>query len=83
MRLSSKVSWALPLTFTAQWAAVFQAVRGLHSHNVCTWLVVAGVLETVNEDDRDAIKKAKVLYTSCMNESKTLYEMSKRCCFSS
>lgn len=33
--------------------------------------VAAGVLETENEPDRDAIKKAKVLYSSCMNESKS------------
>lgn len=32
--------------------------------------VAAGVLETENEEDRDAIRKAKVLYNSCMNESK-------------
>lgn len=31
--------------------------------------VVAGVLEMTSEADRDAIKKAKVLYNSCMNES--------------
>lgn len=35
--------------------------------------VVAGVLETENEPDRDAIRKAKVLYSSCMNESRALY----------
>lgn len=34
---------------------------------VCS--VVAGVLETESEQDRDAIRKAKVLYSSCMNES--------------
>uniref|UniRef100_A0A672FE20 Membrane metallo-endopeptidase-like 1 n=1 Tax=Salarias fasciatus TaxID=181472 RepID=A0A672FE20_SALFA len=34
-------------------------------------IVLKGVLETTNEQDRDAIRKAKVLYSSCMNESKT------------
>uniref|UniRef100_A0AAX7TDC1 Membrane metallo-endopeptidase-like 1 n=1 Tax=Astatotilapia calliptera TaxID=8154 RepID=A0AAX7TDC1_ASTCA len=33
-------------------------------------IVLKGVLETVSEEDRDAIKKAKILYSSCMNESK-------------
>lgn len=37
---------------------------------VCS--VVAGVLETESERDRDAIRKAKVLYSSCMNESEVL-----------
>uniref|UniRef100_A0A672FAX1 Membrane metallo-endopeptidase-like 1 n=1 Tax=Salarias fasciatus TaxID=181472 RepID=A0A672FAX1_SALFA len=32
-------------------------------------IVLKGVLETTNEQDRDAIRKAKVLYSSCMNES--------------
>ncbi|XP_015234612.1 PREDICTED: membrane metallo-endopeptidase-like 1 isoform X2 [Cyprinodon variegatus] len=32
-------------------------------------IVLKGVLETENERDRDAIKKAKTLYSSCMNES--------------
>uniref|UniRef100_A0A3Q2WTR7 Membrane metallo-endopeptidase-like 1 n=1 Tax=Haplochromis burtoni TaxID=8153 RepID=A0A3Q2WTR7_HAPBU len=32
-------------------------------------IVLKGVLETVSEEDRDAIKKAKILYSSCMNES--------------
>uniref|UniRef100_A0A667WSF6 Membrane metalloendopeptidase like 1 n=1 Tax=Myripristis murdjan TaxID=586833 RepID=A0A667WSF6_9TELE len=32
-------------------------------------IVLKGVLETENEQDRDAIKKAKILYSSCMNES--------------
>uniref|UniRef100_A0A7N9B0Z2 Membrane metallo-endopeptidase-like 1 n=1 Tax=Mastacembelus armatus TaxID=205130 RepID=A0A7N9B0Z2_9TELE len=32
-------------------------------------IVLKGVLETENEQDRDAIKKAKTLYSSCMNES--------------
>uniref|UniRef100_A0A8C9XW05 Membrane metalloendopeptidase like 1 n=1 Tax=Sander lucioperca TaxID=283035 RepID=A0A8C9XW05_SANLU len=32
-------------------------------------IVLKGVLETENEQDRNAIKKAKVLYNSCMNES--------------
>ncbi|XP_032368901.1 membrane metallo-endopeptidase-like 1 [Etheostoma spectabile] len=32
-------------------------------------IVLKGVLETQNEQDRNAIKKAKVLYNSCMNES--------------
>ncbi len=35
--------------------------------------VVAGVLETENEKDRDAIRKAKILYSSCMNESKAVF----------
>uniref|UniRef100_A0A667WGJ1 Membrane metalloendopeptidase like 1 n=1 Tax=Myripristis murdjan TaxID=586833 RepID=A0A667WGJ1_9TELE len=35
-------------------------------------IVLKGVLETENEQDRDAIKKAKILYSSCMNESKVL-----------
>lgn len=39
--------------------------------------VVAGVLEMENEQDRDAIRKAKVLYSSCMNESKALLTQSK------
>uniref|UniRef100_A0A3B4GQQ7 Membrane metalloendopeptidase like 1 n=1 Tax=Pundamilia nyererei TaxID=303518 RepID=A0A3B4GQQ7_9CICH len=30
--------------------------------------IVLKVLETVSEEDRDAIKKAKILYSSCMNE---------------
>ena len=34
--------------------------------------VVAGVLETESEEDRDAIRKAKALYSSCMNESEAL-----------
>lgn len=34
--------------------------------------VVAGVLETEREQDRDAIRKAKALYSSCMNESEAL-----------
>uniref|UniRef100_A0A8C2WCD4 Membrane metalloendopeptidase like 1 n=1 Tax=Cyclopterus lumpus TaxID=8103 RepID=A0A8C2WCD4_CYCLU len=32
-------------------------------------IVLKGVLETEKEQDRNAIKKAKVLYNSCMNES--------------
>uniref|UniRef100_A0A8C9Y2F5 Membrane metalloendopeptidase like 1 n=1 Tax=Sander lucioperca TaxID=283035 RepID=A0A8C9Y2F5_SANLU len=36
-------------------------------------IVLKGVLETENEQDRNAIKKAKVLYNSCMNESKALF----------
>lgn len=43
--------------------------------SVCS--VVAGVLELENEQDRDAIRKAKVLYSSCMNESKALITQSK------
>ena len=35
--------------------------------------VVAGVLETENGEDRAAIRKAKILYSSCMNESKALF----------
>lgn len=38
----------------------------------CCYSVVAGVLETQNEQDRDAIRKAKALYSSCMNESEPL-----------
>lgn len=37
---------------------------------VCS--VVTGVLETESEQDREAIRKAKVLYSSCMNESEVL-----------
>lgn len=40
--------------------------------------VVAGVLEMENEQDRNAIKKAKVLYNSCMNESKALFILSEK-----
>lgn len=43
-----------------------------HAGSVC--FVVAGVLETTSEQDRDAIKKAKILYNSCMNESKLLFK---------
>uniref|UniRef100_A0A7N6FBP5 Membrane metallo-endopeptidase-like 1 n=1 Tax=Anabas testudineus TaxID=64144 RepID=A0A7N6FBP5_ANATE len=32
-------------------------------------IVLKGVLEMENEQDRDAIRKAKVLYSSCMNDS--------------
>uniref|UniRef100_A0A1A8I2M3 Membrane metallo-endopeptidase-like 1 n=1 Tax=Nothobranchius kuhntae TaxID=321403 RepID=A0A1A8I2M3_NOTKU len=32
-------------------------------------IVLKGVLETAKDQDRDAIKKAKVLYGSCINES--------------
>ncbi|MEQ2218591.1 hypothetical protein XENOCAPTIV_005447, partial [Xenoophorus captivus] len=32
-------------------------------------IVLKGVLETSSEQDRDAIKKAKILYSSCMNDS--------------
>uniref|UniRef100_A0A8C4DX34 Membrane metallo-endopeptidase-like 1 n=1 Tax=Dicentrarchus labrax TaxID=13489 RepID=A0A8C4DX34_DICLA len=32
-------------------------------------IVLKGVLEMENEQDRDAIRKAKILYNSCMNES--------------
>lgn len=39
--------------------------------------VVAGVLEMENDQDRDAIRKAKVLYSSCMNESKDLFTQFK------
>lgn len=38
---------------------------------------VAGVLEMETEQDRDAIRKAKVLYSSCMNESKALFVQSQ------
>lgn len=43
---------------------------------VCVF-VVAGVLEMETEQDRDAIRKAKVLYSSCMNESKALFVQSQ------
>ena len=33
--------------------------------------LLAGVLEMENKQDRDAIRKAKTLYSSCMNESKS------------
>lgn len=56
----------LDRTFRARWAAALGSVCGLHVY-MC--FVVAGVLETTSEQDRDAIKKAKVLYSSCMNES--------------
>ncbi|XP_077430429.1 membrane metallo-endopeptidase-like 1 [Vanacampus margaritifer] len=32
-------------------------------------IVLKGALETESEEDRDAIKKAKTLYSSCLNES--------------
>uniref|UniRef100_A0AAY4CRU5 Membrane metallo-endopeptidase-like 1 n=1 Tax=Denticeps clupeoides TaxID=299321 RepID=A0AAY4CRU5_9TELE len=32
-------------------------------------IVLKGVLETPNDQDRDAFKKAKILYSSCMNEN--------------
>jgi hypothetical protein len=35
----------------------------------------AGVLETENEEDRVAIRKAKTLYSSCMNESKDRHSL--------
>uniref|UniRef100_A0A7N6F9U8 Membrane metallo-endopeptidase-like 1 n=1 Tax=Anabas testudineus TaxID=64144 RepID=A0A7N6F9U8_ANATE len=35
-------------------------------------IVLKGVLEMENEQDRDAIRKAKVLYSSCMNDSEVL-----------
>lgn len=44
----------------------------IQSGNVCVCFVVAGVLEMENEQDRDAIRKAKVLYSSCMNDSEVL-----------
>lgn len=44
----------------------------LEGHLLSARFVVAGVLETENELDRDAIRKAKVLYSSCMNESRAL-----------
>lgn len=60
------------LIASGQWAAVLRchvwdfALIG----NACVCSAAAGVLETGSEQDRDAIKKAKTLYTSCMNESK-------------
>uniref|UniRef100_A0A8C6PFZ0 Membrane metalloendopeptidase like 1 n=1 Tax=Nothobranchius furzeri TaxID=105023 RepID=A0A8C6PFZ0_NOTFU len=38
-------------------------------------IVLKGVLETAREQDRDAIKKAKVLYGSCINESEPLLKL--------
>uniref|UniRef100_A0A673IUP6 Membrane metallo-endopeptidase-like 1 n=1 Tax=Sinocyclocheilus rhinocerous TaxID=307959 RepID=A0A673IUP6_9TELE len=35
-------------------------------------IVLKGVLEMENKDDREAFKKAKTLYSSCMNESDSL-----------
>lgn len=49
----------------------------LQRGNVCICFVVAGVLEMGNEHDRDAIRKAKVLYSSCMNDSKSLFTQSR------
>lgn len=49
----------------------------LQRGNVCICCVIAGVLETGSEHDRDAIRKAKVLYSSCMNESRFLLTQSK------
>uniref|UniRef100_A0A8C4DTU3 Membrane metallo-endopeptidase-like 1 n=1 Tax=Dicentrarchus labrax TaxID=13489 RepID=A0A8C4DTU3_DICLA len=40
-------------------------------------IVLKGVLEMENEQDRDAIRKAKILYNSCMNESKALFMLSE------
>ncbi len=41
--------------------------------NIVIWLVLihyrTGVLEMENKDDREAFKKSKTLYSSCMNES--------------
>lgn len=44
---------------------------------MCVFFVGAGVLEMETEQDRDAIRKAKVLYSSCMNESKALFVQSQ------
>lgn len=41
---------------------------------VCWCLVSAGVLETESGEDREAVRKAKVLYSSCMNESRKTFE---------
>lgn len=49
--------------------------------SACMCFVVSGVLETDNEEDRNAIKKAKVLYNSCMNESKSLFLLSENAGF--
>uniref|UniRef100_A0A671W5Z9 Membrane metalloendopeptidase like 1 n=1 Tax=Sparus aurata TaxID=8175 RepID=A0A671W5Z9_SPAAU len=38
-------------------------------------IVLKGVLETENGEDRAAIRKAKILYSSCMNESKPLLRL--------
>uniref|UniRef100_A0A8C4DUF1 Membrane metallo-endopeptidase-like 1 n=1 Tax=Dicentrarchus labrax TaxID=13489 RepID=A0A8C4DUF1_DICLA len=38
-------------------------------------IVLKGVLEMENEQDRDAIRKAKILYNSCMNESKDAWSL--------
>lgn len=45
--------------------------------NISVWFVVAGVLEMEHEQDRDAIRKAKILYSSCINESKDLLTQSE------
>uniref|UniRef100_A0A674KED2 Membrane metalloendopeptidase like 1 n=1 Tax=Terrapene triunguis TaxID=2587831 RepID=A0A674KED2_9SAUR len=34
-------------------------------------IILKGVLESPEQDDREAFRKAKMLYTSCMNESKS------------
>ncbi|CAH2330800.1 membrane metallo-endopeptidase-like 1 isoform X2, partial [Pelobates cultripes] len=33
-------------------------------------IILKGLLEMPEQEDRDAFKKAKILYKSCMNESK-------------
>lgn len=71
-RLSSKVSWVKSSVWISVGCSI--SVRHFQTENVCLCLVVAGVLETVSEEDRDAIKKAKILYSSCMNESKAVYK---------
>uniref|UniRef100_A0A8D3D477 Membrane metallo-endopeptidase-like 1 n=1 Tax=Scophthalmus maximus TaxID=52904 RepID=A0A8D3D477_SCOMX len=38
-------------------------------------IVLKGVLETENVQDRDAIRKAKILYSSCLNDSKPLLKL--------
>lgn len=53
------------------WAVAFGTLCRFYSE-VTLCFTVAGVLETENKEDRAAIKKAKVLYNSCMNESKAL-----------
>lgn len=76
-RLSSKVS----LISSCQWAAALwsRAWVSFREWNVCMRFVVAGVLETENGEDRAAIRKAKILYSSCMNESKALFMQYCQC----
>ena len=70
----------LEIVLKGQWVAsglqhAEPCVGLIHSFrgNVCMCFVVAGVLEMESEQDRDAIRKAKILYSSCLNESKALF----------